>query len=541
MPPGQLGNVQVTVGANTAPLAQGLAQAQTMAQSAGTQISSAFNGLQIVPRQLAAINQSIVSLGNNLAAASARGSAFGSGLGSAGRQAQQAFGGAGMAMMQLGAIVDDVQYGFRGVVNNIQPLGTTLATAMGASTAGAMAFGGALGIASVAAYQLFQNWDKIFGGESQLPRLKNDLEGIAESIQKIDKELKPLREAQEQAANGERGLWAGMMDQMGLGDNALGARMRAGKLEELRKQAVEQQKDLQTLKGTGVEGTDMAKKVASGVAKAYAGLPMGSDTLMDILQDRGMSQREAQQALAGAKRGNAGHLDDILAKLTPEEKRGRFAGLVASMPQNIRAGEIMDQFSKMEAQQSDAGMKRLAKEEQAKREQDAEKERIADENARQSEQDARDRARRVETVGGQLANSPLALGLLSGQLNARGKDRLGSMVAAQLKAAGSDVGGSAGFLAMQDAVNKRIEEIMVEKGVGKEEARGIAMEENVRRNNPHRRRMNSESMGIAEFATKLMTGILSQDESKKQTQYQKGMLDQLKTLNGKLPQPAVAG
>lgn len=59
----------------------------------------------------------------------------------------------GQAMQQLGYVVDDVQYGFKGIANNIAPLLTSLGA--GAGLAGTVA------IVSIAATQLYERWDDI--------------------------------------------------------------------------------------------------------------------------------------------------------------------------------------------------------------------------------------------------------------------------------------------------------------------------------------------------------------------------------------------
>lgn len=60
----------------------------------------------------------------------------------------------GFALMQLGSIVDDAQYGFQGVVNNIGPL------VMGLS-GGNMGMAAAAQIAAVAVAQLVRHWDDL--------------------------------------------------------------------------------------------------------------------------------------------------------------------------------------------------------------------------------------------------------------------------------------------------------------------------------------------------------------------------------------------
>lgn len=78
----------------------------------------------------------------------------------AAQQASQAIGqslgkggGAAMGLMQLGNAVDDIQYGFRAIVNNIP--GIVMGLGGGAGVAGAV------GIAAVAVNQLINHWDDL--------------------------------------------------------------------------------------------------------------------------------------------------------------------------------------------------------------------------------------------------------------------------------------------------------------------------------------------------------------------------------------------
>jgi hypothetical protein len=61
--------------------------------------------------------------------------------------------GAGQAMMQIGYAADDLQYGFKGVANNIQPiLGSIPSLAK---------LAGPISIAAIAAYQLWEHWGQV--------------------------------------------------------------------------------------------------------------------------------------------------------------------------------------------------------------------------------------------------------------------------------------------------------------------------------------------------------------------------------------------
>jgi hypothetical protein len=62
---------------------------------------------------------------------------------------------AGQTLMALGYAADDLQYGFRGISNNIQPILQSIPALAG--------FAGAISIGAIAAYQLYEHWDLVQG------------------------------------------------------------------------------------------------------------------------------------------------------------------------------------------------------------------------------------------------------------------------------------------------------------------------------------------------------------------------------------------
>ncbi|WP_422931783.1 hypothetical protein [Singulisphaera sp. PoT] len=64
-------------------------------------------------------------------------------------------------LMQVGYAVDDLQYGFNGVVNNISPLVYSFTAAAGASTAMASGIAAGAQLAAVAAYQVYSHWHDV--------------------------------------------------------------------------------------------------------------------------------------------------------------------------------------------------------------------------------------------------------------------------------------------------------------------------------------------------------------------------------------------
>lgn len=230
----------------------------------------------------------------------------------------------GQGFMQLGYAVDDIQYGFSAIVNNIPQIVTGLG--MGAGV------GGAAAIAAVAVNQLYKHWGELaalWGDDSntKLPKVKEGLDGLAESIKEIQKAITDLKGVGDHGAD----LWeiitgSGIEGQKKLED-----------LKQLLKETKEALKIANDLDASGPEGTAEAKAVGSAVRKAIASLPGGSDTLMDVLTANGMSPDAAGKAISGAMRGNSGHLADINA--ITGRLGNQFSGLTGATPEAMKKAE----------------------------------------------------------------------------------------------------------------------------------------------------------------------------------------------------------
>jgi hypothetical protein len=103
-----------------------------------------------------------------------------------------ASGHAARALLQLGYMVDDVQYGFAGIVNNIAPFVLALSGGNQSLAAGAQ-------VAAVAAYQLYSHWDELmasFGAGKVLTE--------AEAMEKLAKATEKTVEQEEKLAKFKR-------------------------------------------------------------------------------------------------------------------------------------------------------------------------------------------------------------------------------------------------------------------------------------------------------------------------------------------------
>lgn len=305
------------------------------------------------------------------------------------RQLEAAGHGAGRGLSQLSYAVDDIQYGFNAIVNNIPQI------IMGLG--GSVGIAGAVGIVAVAVNQLIKNWDALsvlWGGEgAKLPVLKSGLDGLEESLKKITEAIKDLKEAEEaRAASG-----------VSLFDVATGAGItdkdKLRKLQGLEKEGKERLKAEKDVAGVDQsdEEKDTGKLVRAAIGK------MASGALMDVLTDQGMTPDEAKKAISGALGGNTGHLGDILvhtkgqrgagfddlANATPEaqqaieQKRLDLAGGRLGRKQEEKA---KDKNDKLVDELNEAGQnaKKLSDEEAKKNRADDQRERI------QALQDQRD-------------------------------------------------------------------------------------------------------------------------------------------------------
>jgi hypothetical protein len=93
---------------------------------------------------------------------------------------------AGQLMTSLGYAADDLQYGFKGLSNNIQPIVSQIPALAG--------FAGAISIGAIAAYQLYEHWDQVvglFGQGLPQPALTGP-ELLADNIRKATDELELL-------------------------------------------------------------------------------------------------------------------------------------------------------------------------------------------------------------------------------------------------------------------------------------------------------------------------------------------------------------
>lgn len=172
--------------------AAGAVKAAAAADRMGVQWANAANRAAQAERDLLA---KIEATGT---ATGRAGAARGASLDAAGRDAAKAGSRAAQGLYQIGAAVDDIQYGFRGVLNNIPQV--------------AMAFGsaglaGGIAIAVTAAYQLYMHMDELMNllGKGTIKSAADQMKELADQTSRSADEQQRLTKAkrQEEAVEGQ--------------------------------------------------------------------------------------------------------------------------------------------------------------------------------------------------------------------------------------------------------------------------------------------------------------------------------------------------
>lgn len=141
-----VGNLSVELGISDDQLRAGLAAAMAQAQQAGQRISNSLNQ----------------------AGSSVSGKAAGGG-----------FGGFGLAISRM---ADDAQYGFRGIINNMEQLGASAAGSLGMSAEKAMAFGSVLTLTAIAVNNAIPEIEKMLDTRTGFEKLATSAAGFSGSV-----------------------------------------------------------------------------------------------------------------------------------------------------------------------------------------------------------------------------------------------------------------------------------------------------------------------------------------------------------------------
>jgi hypothetical protein len=127
---------------------------------------------------------------------------------------KQAFGGLGMQMMMVAQLADDMQYGFRAIVNQIPMAGTALASAFGMAADKALMVGAGLGVVAVGINQVIAHWGTLVSAmqsvvfDTPLSELEKLRVKAEEATEAFDELTKKAPKAQSEAARGFEDLSA---------------------------------------------------------------------------------------------------------------------------------------------------------------------------------------------------------------------------------------------------------------------------------------------------------------------------------------------
>lgn len=141
-----VGNLSVELGISDDQLRAGLAAAMAQAQQAGQRISNSLN-----------------QAGSSVS----------------GRAAGGGFGGFGLAISRM---ADDAQYGFRGIINNMEQLGASAAGSLGMSAEKAMAFGSVLTLTAIAVNNAIPEIEKMLDTRTGFEKLATSAAGFSGSV-----------------------------------------------------------------------------------------------------------------------------------------------------------------------------------------------------------------------------------------------------------------------------------------------------------------------------------------------------------------------
>lgn len=249
-----------------------------------------------------------------------------------------------MKMMLVAQTADDMQYGFKSIVNNIP--GVLTSFGMGAGLAGG------LSILAVGINQVINHWgmlEEAFGTGFSIPALTG-LEAMESKLKGVSKELEELRKG------GKLSLPEfGRLKQLEGEEKAL-------------KDQVKARKELDTLLGASSK-EEKARGSAFAEAVAESGGSMALDALISGLRDQanekgevgvlgaavGMPQQVAEELFVNAARGDVAAIESIRKAIPGSSFAGRIEALSpagkartaerAKIAEDVAAQSYMDEFA----------------------------------------------------------------------------------------------------------------------------------------------------------------------------------------------------
>ena len=323
---------------------------------------------------------------------------------------------AGQAMTQLGYAVDDIQSGFRGISNNIQPLLQSL----GASGGLAAAFS----IAAIAANQLYTHWDDLMRafGMGTVKTQAEQMEELGKKTAKTAEETQKLLKFQEQQATiqsqrkAKSGNESAQASIVGNAIAEMGQQNLVRSLVQINRaryeNSPENHADIQTEKSDTAESAELQK-----ILKHPGQHPPALYTRARMLEERAKAARErintrvnemAEKQLADAA-SDPGALNGLVNQVIAN--KGAFgkdankfaASLMSGLPENLKAQEENDRIGRKADESKKQSVESARREAASRKEKDDEAEyewqKLEDSNRswKQSKQQ-RDRAQREQEM-----------------------------------------------------------------------------------------------------------------------------------------------
>lgn len=403
------------------------------------------------------------------------------------RKAAGAAGGGGLttAIGQIGYAVDDLQYGFRGIANNIQPILTSIP--------GLAGLAGPISIAAIAAFQFYEHWDKILGlfglGVPQ-PALTG-LELLTANIKKASDEMEELKKK----TNLE---WYELKRLKELQE----------KIPKLTKEA-EQQKAVDE---AGKSTSDAEKEAGAGFAKAVA--ESGGARSISEIQGAIADQKDAKGLVYNTVTGNMTTPEVAARDMTAAALKGdRVArdAIKAALAKNSSLGAKIDEFSPEQKAADEKSMTGLDKEEgledtdkfirDLRRERKRKAEDKLKKDAREASKGFDDRFAPaiLNNVARGNANDPAALtAAVARDMKGQGRtqeeiDRLSPAVAKMLL----------------EQIEGRIKERAAEQGIGREEAAAREAEDDTASARSKAKKATGTTGDLAGFAGNLQQALFN--------------------------------
>jgi hypothetical protein len=434
--------------------------------------------------RVAALNNTINDLAQRMQAAYAANNQLNAGLGVANQSLNQNYyqaNRAGLALMQLGNIVDDVQYGFKGVVNNIGPL------ALGLS-GGNLSIAAAAQVAAVAIFQLYEHWDEFVGllGIHPVRTQAEEMELLASKTRKTaDEQLRYNKYKKEQqeidalmakrpSTEGHEGK--AIEEAIVEGDPG---KIRRGVIEAMKRQNADFK--LNEHERAAIEAEVTAGQVRHDITGGILGTDYG-DVNQAIEKKVEEKQRQANERAAGEL-------------MTKPDRRKDLKALVAKHPDLFPPGflEDMEETQQDEDEKDKEFQDQIDKRKQAVQKRDQRRKQVAKERA------------------GELMKGAAGQSALRGDLTQEDVEadlHMGGMQAGAIPKVSGAV-----FREMQRQAAQQIRERGIEKGISDEDARADILadqdekrqrEEEAARSRAHRR--GTEAVpGIDEFAKQAAT------------------------------------